>query len=237
VNSGPIERYRALKNTAREKDVIYGYETTVGAGLPVIGTLHDLVACGDTITRIEAVLSGTVSFIFNGLGPGKSFSSLVLEAKARGYTEPDPRDDLGAIDIARKTLILIREAGLPLDFKDIVIEPILPETMTKAPTVPEFLSLLPTIDESMGAKVAAAASRGKVLRYVATITPTQATLSLREYGPDSPFSNLSSTDNLVMFSTARYSVNPLVVRGPGAGADVTAGGVFADILKTAQSYL
>jgi bifunctional aspartokinase / homoserine dehydrogenase 1 len=237
ANSGPIERYRALKTTAREKDVIYGYETTVGAGLPVIGTLHDLVACGDTITRIEAVLSGTVSFIFNGLGPGKSFSSLVLEAKARGYTEPDPRDDLGAIDIARKTLILIREAGLPLDFKDIVIEPILPEAMTKAPTVPEFLALLPTIDEAMETKVAAAASRGKVLRYVATITPTQAILSLREYGPDSPFSNLSSTDNLVMFSTARYSVNPLVVRGPGAGADVTAGGVFADILRTAQSYL
>jgi bifunctional aspartokinase / homoserine dehydrogenase 1 len=237
ANSGPMERYRALKTTAREKDVVYGYETTVGAGLPVIGTLHDLVACGDTITRIEAVLSGTVSFIFNGLGPGRNFSSLVLDAKAKGYTEPDPRDDLGAIDIARKTLILIREAGLPLDFKDIAIEPILPESMTKAPTVQEFLDLLPSIDESMGSRVAAAAARGKVLRYVAIITPTQAKLSLREYGPESAFYNLSSTDNLVMFSTARYSVNPLVVRGPGAGADVTAGGVFADILKTAQSYL
>jgi len=237
ANSGPMERYRALKNAAREKDVIYGYETTVGAGLPVIGTLHDLVACGDTVTRIEAVLSGTVSFIFNGLRPGRSFSSLVLEAKSRGYTEPDPRDDLGAIDIARKTLILIREAGLDLDSKDIVIEPILPETMTKAATVDEFLALLPSIDESMTALAKAAASRGKVLRYVAIITPDSARLSLKEYGPESSFYNLDGTDNLVMFSTARYSTNPLVVRGPGAGADVTAGGVFADILKTAQSYL
>ncbi|MCX7026643.1 MAG: bifunctional aspartate kinase/homoserine dehydrogenase I [Spirochaetes bacterium] len=237
ANSGPMERYLALKTTAREKDVIYGYETTVGAGLPVIGTLHDLVACGDRITRIEAVLSGTISFIFNGLGTGKNFSSLVLEAKAKGYTEPDPRDDLGAIDIARKTLILIREAGLPLDSKDIVIEPILPARLTKAPTVEEFLALLPAMDASMAALSASAASRGKVLRYVAVITPTEAKLSLQEYGPESPFYNLSGTDNLVMFSTARYSANPLVVRGPGAGADVTASGVFADILKTAQSYL
>ncbi|HEY9054118.1 MAG TPA: bifunctional aspartate kinase/homoserine dehydrogenase I [Rectinemataceae bacterium] len=237
ANAGPVERYKAIKRVMRERDVVYGYETTVGAGLPVIGTLHDLVACGDSITRIEAVLSGTISFIFNGLGTGKSFSSLVLEAKARGYTEPDPRDDLGAVDIARKTLILIREAGIPLDFPDIRIEPILPDRLTKASTVAEFLALLPEIDAGMEARAAQAASRGKVLRYVSTITQDSAELALREYGPESPFYNLSATDNLVMFSTARYSANPLVVRGPGAGAEVTAGGVFADILKTAQSYL
>jgi len=237
ANSGPIGRYQAIKQAMRDRDVVYGYETTVGAGLPVIGTLRDLVACGDTITRIEAVLSGTVSFIFNGLGKGSSFSELVLEAKRRGYTEPDPRDDLGAVDIARKTLILIREAGLGLDYADIVIQPILPERLVKAPSVEEFLALLPEADAAIGAMAEAAAAKGKALRYVATIEPGSAALALREYGPESPFYNLDGTDNIVMFTTARYSANPLVVRGPGAGAAVTAGGVFADILKTAQSYL
>jgi aspartokinase/homoserine dehydrogenase 1 len=171
------------------------------------------------------------------LGKGGNFSSLVLDAKARGYTEPDPRDDLGAVDIARKTLILIREAGFSMDYKDIVIEPLIPEALAKAPTVEEFLSMLPMADVRMSELAASAAAKGKVLRYVATITPVSATLSLMEYGPESPFYNLSGTDNLVMFSTERYSDNPLVVRGPGAGAEVTAGGVFADILRTAQSYL
>ncbi len=237
ATAGPADRYRALLAKAREKDVVYGYETTVGAGLPVIGTLHDLVACGDSISRIEAVLSGTISYIFNNLKAGLAFSSLVLDAKAKGYTEPDPRDDLGAVDIARKTLILAREAGFALDYKDIAIQPLIPEQLVKVPSVDEFLALLPGADAAMDEKVAAAASRGKVLRYVATITPEGAALRLQEYGPESPFFNLSGTDNLVMFSTARYSSNPLVVRGPGAGAEVTAGGVFADILKTAQSYL
>jgi len=237
ANAGPFDRYLALKEAARQMDVVYGYETTVGAGLPVIGTLHDLVACGDTITRIEAVLSGTISFIFNQLGKEKSFSSLVLEAKMRGYTEPDPRDDLGAVDIARKTLILIREAGFHLDYKDIAIQPLLPDSLTKAPSVAQFLSMLPEADAMIDGMAKEAAARGKVLRYVAAIQPDSAALSLQEYGPESPFYNLSGTDNLVMFTTARYSANPLVVRGPGAGAAVTAGGVFADILKTAQSYL
>jgi len=237
ANAGPLERYRSLKEAVRRKDVFYGYETTVGAGLPVLGTLHDLVACGDDIAKIEAVLSGTISFIFNGLGKGKSFSALVLEAKRRGYTEPDPRDDLGAIDIARKTLILIREAGFAMDLEDIVIQPLLPEKVAKAPSVPEFLKMLPEADEGFEKLVAGAAGRGRVLRYVATITPASASLSLTEYGPESPFYNLSGTDNLVMFTTSRYSGNPLVVRGPGAGAEVTAGGVFAEILRTAQSYL
>ena len=237
ANAGPLERYKALKETVRQKDVFYGYETTVGAGLPVLGTLHDLVACGDAIAKIEAVLSGTISFIFNGLGRGKSFSSLVFEAKEKGYTEPDPRDDLGAIDVARKTLILIREAGFAIDIDDIDIQPLLSEKLAKASSIAEFLEALPEMDSVFEDRLSAAAAKGKVLRYVATILPGSASLSLREYGPESPFYNLSGTDNLVMFTTARYSGNPLVVRGPGAGAAVTAGGVFADILKTAQSYL
>lgn len=237
-NAGPLERFTRLKELVKEKDLVYGYETTVGAGLPVIGTLHDLVASGDTISSIEAVLSGTLSYLFNELGTGtRKFSELVLDAKARGYTEPDPRDDLGAVDVARKMLILIREAGLDLGYEDIQIQPLLTKKIAQASRIDAFLEMLPEMDSYYDDLVRDAASRGKVLRYVASIQPHSATLRLKEYSSESPFYNLNGTDNLVMFSTARYSSNPLVVRGPGAGAEVTAGGVFADILKTAHSYL
>jgi aspartokinase/homoserine dehydrogenase 1 len=237
ANAGAIERYRELKDTALERDVPYRYETTVGAGLPIIGTLHDLVASGDAILRIEAVLSGTISFIFNEMGGAKTFSALVKEAKTAGYTEPDPRDDLGAVDAARKTLILIREAGFPIEYQNIAIEPLLPEACVKAKSIEEFLEVLPMVDEQYDSLKKKAAAEGKVLRYVSTITPNSASLALAEFGVESPFYNLHGTENLVMFTTERYRHNPLVVRGPGAGAGVTAGGVFADILKTAQSYL
>lgn len=236
-NSGPRSRYAALKAVSRDRDVLYGYETTVGAGLPVIGTLRDLVACGDRIRKIEAVLSGTISYIFNGLGKGDSFSALVSRARQLGFTEPDPRDDLGAIDIARKTLILAREAGMEIEFDQITIEPLIPSELMASSDVDKFLDRLPEVDDYYRSRHARAASEGKTLRYVTLITEDKATLSLGTYGPESPFYNLSGTDNLVMFSTDRYCVNPLVVRGPGAGADVTAGGIFAEILKTAQSYL
>jgi len=196
--------------------------------------LQDLVASGDRILRIEAVLSGTISYIFNELSKGRKFSELVIEAKAKGYTEPDPRDDLGAVDAARKTLILIREAGFSLDFNDIKIESLLPAQFMQAPNINEFLATLPEIDDFYRARVKAAASHNAVLRYVSTITPTSAALSLKEFDSSSPFWNLSGTENLVAFTTERYSQNPLVVRGPGAGAEVTAGGVFAEILKLAE---
>jgi aspartokinase/homoserine dehydrogenase 1 len=141
------------------------------------------------------------------------------------------------VDVARKMLILMREAGINLNYEDIQIQPLLTDKIARADRVDSFLEMLPEMDAYYDGLVSAAASRGKVLRYVASIRPDSAVLRLKEYSPDSPFYNLNGTDNLVMFSTARYSSNPLVIRGPGAGAEVTAGGVFADILKTAHSYL
>ena len=239
ANSGPLVRYQRLMQVAREMDVPYRYETTVGAGLPVIGTIQNLVASGDEIFKIEAVLSGTISFIFNNLGsdPEFKFSALVRQAKELGYTEPDPRDDLSARDIARKTIILAREAGFPLEEAGVRIEPLISKKIAQAPTVETCMALLPEMDAEIEARRINAARKGKVLRYVAAITKEGASLSLSEYGPESPFFSLTGTDNMVVITSKRYSQNPLVIRGPGAGADVTAGGVFADILKTAESYL
>ncbi|OQB95284.1 MAG: Bifunctional aspartokinase/homoserine dehydrogenase 1 [Spirochaetes bacterium ADurb.Bin110] len=237
ANSGSLHNYHRLMNIARELDVPYRYETTVGAGLPVIGTIQDLVASGDEILRIEAVLSGTISFIFNNLREGNSFSDLVTEAKLRGYTEPDPRDDLSAKDIVRKMIILAREAGFPLEESLIQVESLVTKRITDATSIEEFLTLLPEMDEMMRKCYDSASRSGGALRYVAIVTPMEARLSLSSFGPDSPFYSLSGTDNMVVITSKRYSQNPLVIRGPGAGAEVTAGGVFADILKTAESYL
>jgi len=207
--------------------------------LPVIGTIQDLVASGDEIFKIEAVLSGTISFIFNNLGsdPEFTFSELVRQAKELGYTEPDPRDDLSARDIVRKTIILAREAGFPLEEAGVRIEPLISKKIAQAPEVETCMALLPEMDAEIEARRRDAARHGMVLRYVAAITKEGASLALSEYGPESPFFSLTGTDNMVVITSKRYSQNPLVIRGPGAGADVTAGGVFADILKTAESYL
>jgi aspartokinase/homoserine dehydrogenase 1 len=236
-NSGPLQRYRKLIDLARELDVPYRYETTVGAGLPVIGTIQDLVASGDDIVRIEAVLSGTISYIFNNLGPKSTFSELVKSAKELGYTEPDPRDDLSARDIARKTVILAREAGYAFEESEVMIEPLISERISRAPSIDACMTLLPEMDDILEDRRVAASRKDRALRYVAVITPERCQLSLCEYGPDSPFYSLTGTDNMVVITSKRYFQNPLVIRGPGAGADVTAGGVFADILKTAESYL
>jgi aspartokinase/homoserine dehydrogenase 1 len=236
-NSGTLQQYRRLIDLAREMDVPYRYETTVGAGLPVIGTIQDLVASGDEIFKIEAVLSGTISYIFNNLGPGLAFSELVKQAKQLGYTEPDPRDDLSARDIARKAIILAREAGYAFEGSTVQIEPLISERISRAPSIDACMALLPEMDGVLEGRRTAASQKGTVLRYVSVITQRGCRLSLCEYGPDSPFYSLTGTDNMVVITSKRYSQNPLVIRGPGAGADVTAGGVFADILKTAESYL
>ncbi len=237
ANAGPLARYKDLVEYSRENGIPYCYETTVGAGLPIIGPLQDLVACGDRIRRIEAVLSGTISFILNNFVEGRRFSDLVREAKGRGYTEPDPRDDLSAMDAARKALILAREWGMDIDFEDMAIEPILPRACFDAPGVDAFFEVLGSFDGVMEEKRAAAEREGGVLRYVATIDNGSARLALRVCPPGDPFRNLVGTDNMVVFTTDRYSELPLVVKGPGAGADVTAGGVFADIVKLAKTIV
>ncbi|MDR3148363.1 MAG: bifunctional aspartate kinase/homoserine dehydrogenase I, partial [Treponema sp.] len=228
ANAGLFAYYRELTEYSRERGIPYLYETTVCAGLPVISTLRDLHLSGDKVHRIEAVLSGTLSFIFNNFNGAATFSALVREAKARGYTEPDPRDDLNAMDAARKALILARECGMPLEFSAMDIEPILPPACFNAKGVEAFFAELEKLDGDFERRRNEAESRAEVLRYVAVIEEGSARLSLRSEPEGSPFRSLVDSDNVVVITTSRYSKLPMVIKGPGAGAQVTAGGIFAD---------
>jgi len=183
------------------------------------------------------VLSGTLSFIFNNFDGKKAFSALVREAKAKGYTEPDPRDDLNAMDAARKALILARECGLSLEFANVDIEPILPPACFKAKTVDAFFTELEKSDAAFEKRRAEAAAQGMALRYVAIIEEGSAKLSFRAEPVNSPFRTLVDSDNMVVITTDRYSKLPMVIRGPGAGAQVAAGGVFADIVRIARTLV
>jgi aspartokinase/homoserine dehydrogenase 1 len=237
ANSGSYEYYKTLTSYSREWGIPYLYETTVCAGLPVISTLRDLFLSGDRVYRIEAVLSGTLSYIFNNYDGSKSFSALVREAKAKGYTEPDPRDDLNAMDAARKALILARECGMSLEFSAVAVEPLLPPACFEAAGVEAFFSELEKADASFEKRRIEAAAEGKVLRYVAVIEEGSARLSLRAEPSGSPFRSLVDSDNIVVITTGRYSSLPMVIKGPGAGAQVTAGGVFADIVRIARTLV
>jgi aspartokinase/homoserine dehydrogenase 1 len=237
ANSGAFEYYKTLTGYSKDRGIPYLYETTVCAGLPVISTLRDLTLSGDKVRRIEAVLSGTLSFIFNNYDGSKPFSALVREAKAKGYTEPDPRDDLNAMDAARKALILARECGLSLEFSGVAIEPILPPSCFKADGVEAFFTELEKADDGFEKRRLEAAKEGKVLRYVAVIEDGSARISLRAEPPGSPFRSLVDSDNIVVITTDRYSSLPMVIKGPGAGAQVTAGGVFADIVRIARTLV
>lgn len=237
ANSGKMKYYRKIISYSRERRIPYLYETTVCAGLPVISTLRDLYLSGDKVRRIEAVLSGTLSFIFNNYDGKKSFSALVREAKAKGYTEPDPRDDLNAMDAARKALILARECGLSLEFANVAIQPILPPACFNAKTVDDFFTELEKSDAVFEKRRAEAAAEGKALRYVAVIEEGKAKLSLRADPANSPFRSLVDSDNMVVITTDRYSKLPMVIKGPGAGAQVTAGGIFADIVRIARTLV
>jgi aspartokinase/homoserine dehydrogenase 1 len=237
ANSSSLEYYRTLTAYSRDRGIPYLYETTVCAGLPVISTLRDLALSGDRVRRIEAVLSGTLSFIFNNYDGSKPFSALVREARSKGYTEPDPRDDLNAMDAARKALILARECDMSLEFKEVAIEPILPPACFKAPDVEAFFAELTRADPVFEKRRSAAAARGMALRYVAVIEEGSARISIREEAEGSPFRSLVDADNIVVITTDRYSSLPMVIKGPGAGAQVTAGGLFADIVRIAKTLV
>jgi aspartokinase/homoserine dehydrogenase 1 len=237
ANSGKLEYYKKLTSYSRERGIPYLYECTVGAGLPVISTLRDLFLSGDRVTRIEAVLSGTLSFIFNNYDGSKPFSALVRDAKAKGYTEPDPRDDLNAMDAARKALILARECGLSLEFANVNIEPILPAACFNAKDIDAFFIELEKSDGDFEKRRAQAAEKGQLLRYIAVIEEGKASITLRGEGEGSPFRSLVDSDNIVVITTNRYSKLPMVIKGPGAGAQVTAGGIFADIVRTARTLV
>ncbi|MBI5915036.1 MAG: bifunctional aspartate kinase/homoserine dehydrogenase I [Bacteroidetes bacterium] len=237
ATSSSYLQYQRLKGIAARRGVPFLYETNVGAGLPVIGTLEDLITSGDCILKIEGVLSGTMSFIFNHFqAGGEPFSAIVREAKRRGYTEPDPRDDLGGADVRRKLLILAREIGLPLEATDVQIENILPKAAQDAPSVDAFFTELEKSDGYFEKLVADAAKEGKALRMIASLEngtegTSQACIGLRAVDASHPFFALSGSDNMIVFTTERYKERPLVVRGPGAGAEVTAAGVFAEVVR------
>lgn len=231
ANSGSYVNYKKLKQASQKYGVKFLYETNVGAGLPVINTLNDLLYSGDKIIKIEAVLSGTISYIFNSFAKGTSFSEIVKQAKAKGYTEPDPRDDLNGMDVARKLLILAREIGMPFEMKDIKIGGIVSEKCMKANSVDKFFSELLKEDGSLEQKRADADKKGRKLRYIALLEKGKASISLQDVDGQHPFYSLSGSDNIISFTTERYKERPLVVKGPGAGAEVTAAGVFADIIR------
>ena len=232
AHSGPIAYYQELKRLSGGSRTHFLYEATVGAGLPVIQTLKDLVETGDEMRSISGIFSGTLAYLFNLFDGTRPFSEIVREAKAKGYTEPDPRDDLSGKDVARKAVILAREAGLKLELDDIAVESLVPAALKDA-SVDEFLRRLPDFDAPMAERVAAAKRAGKVLRYVASIDVQagKAQVGLESFAPQHPFANISLTDNIVQFVTGRYCDNPLIIRGPGAGPAVTAGGIFADLLR------
>jgi aspartokinase/homoserine dehydrogenase 1 len=236
ANSGALPYYRALQEAARAAGTHYLYEATVGAGLPIIQTLRDLRGTGDEITRIEGIFSGTLAYLFNLFDGSESFSSIVRAAKAKGYTEPDPRDDLSGMDVARKLIILGREMGLTLEMSDVRVEGLVPAALEKC-SVEEFMARLPEFDATMAATLAEARRKDRVLRYVGRVDEAgKATVGLMHLDAKHAFANIALTDNVVRFATRRYCDNPLIVQGPGAGPEVTAGGVFSDLLRL-SAYL
>ncbi|WP_305803983.1 bifunctional aspartate kinase/homoserine dehydrogenase I [Stenotrophomonas sp. YIM B06876] len=233
AGAGPLDRYQAIHAAAQGSGARFRYEATVGAGLPVITTLRDLVDTGDEVTAIAGIFSGTLAWLFNKYDGSVPFSALVTQARAMVYTEPDPRDDLSGVDVARKLVILAREAGRELSLQDVSVESLVPASLRQN-SVEAFMDQLSRMDAALARRLAGARSRGNVLRYVAQLSPTLApSVGLVELPADHAFANLRLTDNVVQFTTRRYCDNPLVVQGPGAGPEVTAAGVFADVLRVA----
>jgi len=232
ANSGALDLYTRVMESRRAAGSHYLYEATVGAGLPIIVTLRDLRETGDEVKRIEGIFSGTLAYLFNVWDGSQPFSAVVRDAKARGFTEPDPRDDLSGMDVARKLVILGREMGLKLELGDVALEGLIPAQLATCPP-DEFMDRLGELDAPMLARLQSAQKAGRVLRYVAALDAgtRKASVGLVELDRSHPFANINLTDNIVQFVTSRYHQNPLVVQGPGAGPAVTAGGVFADLLR------
>ncbi|AMQ01468.1 Aspartate kinase [Pedobacter cryoconitis] len=233
-NSAEYEQYAAFKNAARTYGVDFHYETNVGAGLPIIRTLKDLMLSGDNIFSIEAILSGTISFIFNNFKNDVLFHEIVKEAQDKGYTEPDPRDDLNGKDFMRKMLILARDAGYPLEEADVQLESMLPPACLAAASVADFYQELENNAAYFEDLKNKAAAENKVLRYIGKLEEGKVTINLQMVDDTHPFYMLSGSDNIISFTTDRYKDRPLVIKGPGAGAEVTAAGVFADIINVGK---
>jgi aspartokinase/homoserine dehydrogenase 1 len=231
--SSSYNYYKKLKDLAREYNALFLFETNVGAGLPVIGTLNDLLRSGDKINRIEAVLSGTLNFVFNHYTGDKTFAEVVRQAQDEGYTEPDPRLDLSGTDVMRKIMILARETGERLELEDIANISFMPEACMKG-DVNNFYEEMGKHEDHFRRLYNEAAAAGKKLKFVAKYENGKASVGLQHIDPNHDFYHLYGKDNVVLFYTNRYTEQPLVVKGAGAGAEVTASGVFADIIRTAK---
>ena len=233
--SSSQEEFDALNELALKNNAQFLFETNVGAGLPLISTLKGLVESGDKVTQISAVISGSLSFIFNNYSPDKQFKDLVTLAREKGFTEPDPREDLSGNDIKRKIIILSRVAGHQIEPDDVEVEALLPDSCMNAKTVDDFFKELDNEAEYFKNIIKEADAAQSKLRYIAYFEDGKASIKLQKVEEDSPFYNLASTDNMIVFHTERYQERPLVVSGPGAGADVTAAGVFAEIIQYGNS--
>ncbi len=232
--SGDLEYYRGLQAAADEGSSHYFYETTVGAALPIVSTLCDLIYTGDDVRSVRGIFSGTLAYLFNVYDGTTPFSEIVRVAKENGYTEPDPRDDLSGMDVARKLTILARELGLEIGIGDFPVRSLVPKELADC-SVEEFLERLPEFDQEIDALYREAVAGNRQLRYVATLDAEgNAAVGLEAVEASHPFCNINLTDNIVQFVSERYSENPLVIQGPGAGPEVTAGGVFSDLLRLAN---
>ncbi|KAL3493646.1 homoserine dehydrogenase [Aspergillus germanicus] len=244
--SSDLSLWKDIFASAAEGKALVYHESTVGAGLPVISTLKDLVATGDEVTRIEGVFSGTLSFLFNTFAPASGgsdakWSEVVAKAKELGYTEPDPRDDLNGMDVARKLTILARIAGLDVQSPDsFPIESLIPAELASLPSssdgITQFMTRLPEFDAQMAGIKEGAEKAGKVVRYVGSVDvgKKEVRVGLQQFDKDSAIAGLKGSDNIISFYTRRYGSNPLIVQGAGAGGDVTAMGVTADLIKVLE---
>ena len=231
--SSDYDNYLRLKKTARDRGVWFRYETNVGAGLPIIGTINDLRNSGDKILKIEAVLSGTLNFIFNEIAADVPFSETVRRAKDQGYSEPDPRIDLSGTDVVRKLVILTREAGYKVEQQDVEKHLFVPDSYFEG-SVEDFWAKLPALDADFEARRQQLEANGKRWRFVATMEHGKTNVSLKEVDRNHPFYNLEGSNNIVLLTTERYKEYPMQIQGYGAGASVTAAGVFANIMSIAN---
>jgi aspartokinase/homoserine dehydrogenase 1 len=232
--SSEYEKYAELKALSQEYNAPYLFETNVGAGLPIINTLNNLVQSGDQIKKIQAVASGSLNFIFNSFVGDANFAEIVNQAGELGFTEPDPRIDLSGVDVARKILILARESGTRMNLEDIENISFLPKSSLEANSIEDFKKTLVSEAAHFEAIKQKAAANNNELKYVAEFVDGKANVSLQEVDSKHPFSNLQGSDNIVLFFTDRYPEYPLIVKGAGAGADVTASGIFADIIRVGK---